>query len=370
MAVDIISVFNNKGGVGKTTLTFHLAHALAEMGKRVLLVDADPQCNLTIYAMPVDRIHEIWSDEDAYIDDFDLARKSVTDQAFEQICMGHRTLHFLLKPAEEGTQALPSLPPPVELRPGLDLLPGRLTMHMFEDVVARRWSDAFVGNALALRTLSEIRRIINRYAADHRYDIAILDTSPSLGPLNKVALTMVDAFVVPCGPDLFSLYGVRNIGNTLKRWRTEFDTLYTLIAPQKRPEFPKRFVRFLGYTVYNARLRTDATPWNMAIAHYNYARQIRDFVGTYIDAELSSGITAEALSTPIGDQAVMHSHNTYPSHAQKYNTPMWLLPTSDVDSEDRPTIQLNKDRYLSTRLAYANFASDLLLRIEGVGHAP
>src|SRR5712671_22277 len=43
----IISVFNNKGGVGKTTLTFHLAHALGEIGYRVLLMDLDPQCNLT-----------------------------------------------------------------------------------------------------------------------------------------------------------------------------------------------------------------------------------------------------------------------------------------------------------------------------------
>jgi cellulose biosynthesis protein BcsQ len=44
----IISVFNNKGGVGKTTLTFHLAHALADLGKRVLLIDLDTQCNLSM----------------------------------------------------------------------------------------------------------------------------------------------------------------------------------------------------------------------------------------------------------------------------------------------------------------------------------
>ena len=47
----ILSVFNNKGGVGKTTLTYHVANALAEMGYKVLMIDADPQCNLTIYAL-------------------------------------------------------------------------------------------------------------------------------------------------------------------------------------------------------------------------------------------------------------------------------------------------------------------------------
>ena len=52
--VRLISVFNNKGGVGKTTLSFHLAHALAELGHRVLMVDLDPQCNLTINCMDVE----------------------------------------------------------------------------------------------------------------------------------------------------------------------------------------------------------------------------------------------------------------------------------------------------------------------------
>lgn len=369
MPIDIISVFNNKGGVGKTTLTFHLAHALAEVGKRVLLVDADPQCNLTIYAIPVERIHDIWSAEDAYIEDLDLARRAVDVEAFRELCAEPRTLHFALKPAEEGTQELPLLPPPVQLADRLDLIPGRLTLHMFEDVVARRWSEAFVGNALALRTLSEIRRTIRRYAEEYGYDIAIVDTSPSLGPLNKVALTMVDSFVIPCGPDLFSLYGVRNIGNTLRRWRAEYDTLYTLIAPAKRPEFPTRFVRFLGYTVYNARLRTGATLWNMAIAHYSYASKIKEFVSQFIDRELSTGISDEELIEPIGAQAVMHSHNTYPSHAQKYNVPMWALPDCDVEEEDKATIQLNKPRYLATQEAYHDFAIALVRRIDEVGHA-
>jgi len=58
-----ISVFNNKGGVGKTTLTFHLAHALAELGKRTLVVDLDPQCNLTIFALPDETIWKMWAAE-------------------------------------------------------------------------------------------------------------------------------------------------------------------------------------------------------------------------------------------------------------------------------------------------------------------
>src|SRR5438309_358984 len=44
-----VAIFNHKGGVGKTTLTVNIAAALASFGKRVLLVDSDPQCNLTSY---------------------------------------------------------------------------------------------------------------------------------------------------------------------------------------------------------------------------------------------------------------------------------------------------------------------------------
>lgn len=365
MPVKIISIFNNKGGVGKTTLTFHLAHALAEMGHKVLLVDLDPQCNLSIYCMPVETIQEIWDAEVPYIDEpgFADTRKTVSARAFKTVCSKPRTIHFLLKPAEEGTGELETLPPPYRLAPNLDLIPGRLTLHMFEEMVARRWSDAFVGQPLALRTLSEIRRLISEYAEHHGYDIAIADTSPSLGPLNKVTLSTVDAFLIPCAPDLFSLYGVRNIGNSLTRWNAELRTLYTLIPASRRPHFPNTFVRFLGYTIYNAKLRAGATKWDMAIAHYNYAQQIPDVISQHVPKELSEGISAKLLKQPIGETAVMHTHNTFPAHAQKYHCPMWELPDrEDLEESDQATIRPNRQRYLDTKDAYGKFAQAVLKR--------
>jgi cellulose biosynthesis protein BcsQ len=364
--VRIISVFNNKGGVGKTTLTFHLAHALAEMGHKVLLVDLDPQCNLTIYCMPVDAIQDLWDAEVSYIDEpgFGETRKGTTAREFKALCSKPRTVHFLLKPAEEGTGELEALPPPHRQAPNLDLLPGRLTLHMFEEMVARRWSEAFVGQPLALRTLSEVRRLIHAYAEQHGYDFAIVDTSPSLGPLNKVVLSTVDAFLIPCAPDLFSLYGVRNIGNSLTRWQAELHTLYSLIAPNRRPHLPKDFVRFLGYTIYNAKLRTGSSKWDMAIAHYNYAKQIPDVIAEHVPSSLSAGIPKRLLKQPIGDTAVMHTHNTFPAHAQKYHCPMWRLPGNPrLESADDTTIRPNARRYTDTKRAYQKFAEAVLERL-------
>ena len=57
----VISVFNNKGGVGKTTLTYHVANALAEMGKNALVIDADRQCNLNRYSSVTANIQEHWT---------------------------------------------------------------------------------------------------------------------------------------------------------------------------------------------------------------------------------------------------------------------------------------------------------------------
>lgn len=366
MPVKIISVFNNKGGVGKTTLTFHLAHALAEMGHKVLLVDLDPQCNLTIYCMPVEVIQELWDAEVSYIDEpgFGETRKSVSAKEFKALASKTRTMHFLLKPAEEGTGELETLPPPHSLAQNLDLIPGRLTLHMFEEMVARRWSEAFVGQPLALRTLSEIRRLIHEYADQHNYDYAIVDTSPSLGPLNKVVLSTVDAFLIPCAPDLFSLYGVRNIGNSLTRWHAELKTLYSLISPNRRPHLPKDFVRFLGYTIYNAKLRTGSSKWDMAIAHYNYAKQIPEVIAQHVPAELSAGIAKRLLKQPIGDTAVMHTHNTFPAHAQKYHCPMWRLPGNPrLEAADETTIRPNAARYKDTKTAYRTFAEAVLERL-------
>jgi cellulose biosynthesis protein BcsQ len=96
MPVEIISIFNNKGGVGKTTLTFHLAHALAELGHKVLVIDLDPQCNLSIYSLPVEEIQKIWDAENHFIDEpgFQAARETMSSAKFASFCKKPRTIHF------------------------------------------------------------------------------------------------------------------------------------------------------------------------------------------------------------------------------------------------------------------------------------
>jgi cellulose biosynthesis protein BcsQ len=360
-----ISIFNNKGGVGKTTLTFHLAHALAEMGHRTLVVDLDPQCNLTILGMDEETLHNIWSDEDAFIDDFQAARERFALVDFEKIISEPRSIHFLLKPAEDGAAEIGKLPPPFPLATNLDLIPGRLTMHMYEDKIAGRLSDVYQGDPLAIRTVTKPREIAESYARKYGYEYVIMDTSPSLGSLNKVIISTADGFLIPCMPDMFSLYGVRNIGNALGVWKKQFDTIYHLLSTEKRKSFPVHYVRLLGFTIYNAKKYSgEGKPWNLATAHYNYAKEIPDAIKQFIPAGVRGILTDELLSSPVGETAIMHTHNTLPSMAQRYHLPMWKVPSYDhLDRADISTIQGNRGIYEDTKSKYAEFGKALLNRL-------
>lgn len=361
-----ISVFNNKGGVGKTTLSFHLAHALAALGYRTLVVDLDPQCNLTIFGMDEERLHGIWEAEDEFIEDFKATRDRTTGQEFDRLIGGTRSIHFLLKPVEDGVAEMERLPPPFSLANNLDLIPGRLTMHLYEDAIARRWSDVYQGDPLAVRTVTRPRDIAERYAEQYGYDFVIMDTSPSLGTLNKVIISTTDGFLIPCMPDMFSLYGIRNIGNALVAWKKQFDTIYHLLSDEKRKNFPENFVRLLGFTVYNAKKYAGATPWNLATAHYNYAMKIPDAIRTFIRPEVRDHLPEDVWSHPIGEMAIMHTHNTLPTMAQRYHAPMWKVPGQNLDADDAGTIRGNRAIYEATEDKYAEFARDLLKRINAL----
>lgn len=363
----VISVFNNKGGVGKTTLTYHVANALSEIGKKVLVIDADPQCNLTIYSLGQEYIHDLWAVEDPFIDEgYESSKKKCTDEEYEKITSNPRSIHFLLKPTEEGTGDHVRLPPPANLSENLDIIPGRLTLHLYEEKIASRWTDVYRGEPLAIRTITRIRSLAEKYSEIYGYDYVIIDTSPSLGSLNKVIISTVDGFFVPASPDLFSLYGIKNIGKALATWKEEFNIIYKLISEEKRHVFPEKFVTFLGYTIYNAKKYSGyKNKWDLAHAHLNYAEQIPSTIKENIQEEIRSHLTDELMAKPIGGTSVMHTHNTFPSMAQHYNKPMWRIPDlPNIDKEHQNTLRGASNKYRATRKDYFIFCEDLLKRID------
>lgn len=92
--------------------------------------------------------------------------------------------------------------------------------------------------------------------------------------------------------------------------------------------------------------------------------QIPKTIFDFIPEEDMIGIQREFLETSIGNNSIIHSHNTLPSMAQKYNLPMWKLPKSGVlEPEDSTTISGNRGIYEETQQSYHTFALDLIDRL-------
>lgn len=360
----IISIFNNKGGVGKSTLSFHLGHALGVLGKRVMLIDADPQCNLSLYGMNIDQLNELWEEETNYIDTLGFEAAKSNDKKYNELISKTRTLHFLLKPIEDGTADIEKLPPLAKIGSNVYLLPGRLSLHSYEEAIASRWSDAYIGNPLALKTITKIRSLAIEYSKIYNIDYVIIDTSPSIGILNKIIISNSDGLLIPCNADMFSLYGIRNIGGALKAWKTQFNVMKSVLSEEKKKPLSSGFVKFIGYTLYNCKKVTKDPPYNeydIAQSNYHYAQQIPSTIRDFISEDLRENLKSEQSDVIIGDKSIIHSHNTLPGMAQKYKKPMWELPFLDLAPEDN-TIKGNRKAYENTLDAYKIFAEDFVVR--------
>jgi cellulose biosynthesis protein BcsQ len=191
MAVNV-SLFNHKGGVSKTTTAFNLGWMLARKKKRVMLVDCDPQCNLTGMVLGFSKI-----------DDAQKALSSKTKGAPSNIRDG-------LAPAFES-RPIPLAPVSCTPIPGNDnllLLPGHIGLAEYE--VTLGIAQELSGSLVTLRNLpGSLRHLIDITAEKHKIDIAIIDMSPSLGAVNQNLLMTSDYFIVPMHPDYFSSMVVR-----------------------------------------------------------------------------------------------------------------------------------------------------------------
>jgi hypothetical protein len=193
-----------------------------------------------------------------------------------------------------------------------------------------------------------------------------MDTSPSLGALNKVIISTTDGFLIPCAPDMFSLYGIRNLGNALGVWQKQFKTIYQLLSEEKRKQFPEKFVSLLGFTIYNAKKYTGNSPWDLAKAHYNYAMRIPSAIIEYIPMEVRGHIEESIMALPIGNTSIMHTHNTLTGMSQKYHLPMWEVPSYPYLADDTNTVIANKAIYEATFEKYSTFCADLLKRVDSL----
>lgn len=237
-------LFNHKGGVSKTTTTYNLGWILAEQGHRVLLVDADPQCNLSSLILG-DEFDEYYLDDATRL-------QNIKDG---------------VAPAFTG-KPTPIMPvvcrtPTRESR--VHLLAGHATLSEYDA------SLTFAQNSNALATLQNLpgafHELILRVEETNQIEYTIIDLNPGLSAINQNLLLNSDFIVIPTNPDPFSIMALQTLESIFPRWatwKTGNEAVFRDSAYPLRPGLPK----FAGTVIqrFNVRKGRAAAPYRDNIA--------------------------------------------------------------------------------------------------------
>ena len=325
-----IALFNHKGGVSKTTTTFNLGWMLAEKGHRVILVDADPQCNLTNMV---------------------LGHRGPTalEDFYEK--ESKRNLRDGLAPAFESRPE-PLKPVdcfPVSGRDGLFLLPGHIGLSEYE--VTLGIAQELSGSIQTLRNLpGSIPRLLDLTSEQHAADYLLIDLNPSLSSINQNLLMTSHCFIVPTSPDYFSAMAVQSLSRVLPDWRkwakraSELQVLQQAVYP-----FPSMTPKLLGTIVQNYRPRGGSP----ASAFQTWIDQINRSVTeelvpklTKVDMALSQSIY-ESHGVSGFCLATIPDFNSLIAKSQEHQTPVYALSAEQIGQIGNvlETTEKSRDRF-------------------------
>lgn len=237
-------LFNHKGGVSKTTTVYNVGWMLAEQGHRVLLVDADPQCNLSSLILG--------DGFDAYYLEEATRLQNIKDG---------------VAPAFKGkpTPIQPVLCKSPARQPGVHLLAGHATLSEYDA------SLTFAQNSNALATLQNLpgafNELIRQVEEANNIDYTIIDLNPGLSAINQNLFLNADFFLIPTNPDPFSIMALETLESIFPRWanwKTQNEGTFQDSAYPLRHGLPK----FVGTLVqrFNVRKGRAAAPYRDNIA--------------------------------------------------------------------------------------------------------
>ncbi|OQW91365.1 MAG: chromosome partitioning protein ParA, partial [Beggiatoa sp. IS2] len=239
MAAKIV-LFNHKGGVSKTTTSYNLGWMLALLGKKVLLVDADPQCNLSSLILG---------------DDFEKYYLEPETQ-FQNIKDGVKVaFQGKPKPIEAVSCFSPSA------NPNLFLLAGHADLSEYEAALSFAQNS---NNAItALENLpGAFNELIEKTATRYNIDFVIIDLNPGLSAINQNLFISSDAFIIPTNPDPFSIMAINTLTTILPRWVDWADRMRPLFAEATYPLAHSR-PKFIGEIIqrFNIKNGQAAKPY-------------------------------------------------------------------------------------------------------------
>jgi ATPases involved in chromosome partitioning len=219
----IITFFNNKGGVGKTTTVYHVAWMLSELGIKTIAVDLDPQSNLTSMFLTEDRLEEIYENNSP-----DTILDSIT-------------------PIVNGDPAIPVY---IEkINDNLGVILGNLALSTFEDRLSDAWLKCLARDIYSFRVTSIFKTIIDEAAKRFGAEVVLIDVGPNLGAINRAVTISSDYIITPVASDLFSLQGIKNLGTTLQQWKEEWEQRKQLKPQNLTAKIPENNTKAAGYII-------------------------------------------------------------------------------------------------------------------------
>jgi chromosome partitioning protein len=296
--VKTVAFFNNKGGVGKTTLVYHLACMIADRGKTVLAADLDPQANLTSMFLDEEKLESLWPNGDH-----------------------EQTIYGALRPIIRGLGDVQT-PHVEQFHSRLGLVVGDLALSTFEDRLSAAWLSCHNRDESAFRTMTAFNRGIRRAAEALKADWILIDVGPNLGAINRAALIASEHVVIPLGPDLFSLQGLRNLGPSLESWRNTWQDLISK-SPDPTMELPDGRIEPLGYVVMQPLMRENRP-----------AKAYRRWIDRFPSAYREFVLRRPELSPPIAESdpfclATLKHYRSLLPMAMEARKPVFSLTPAD-----------------------------------------
>jgi len=306
MSAPVLTFFNNEGGVGKTSLIYHLAWTLADMGKSVLIADLDPQANLTAAFLDEEEIEQLWEDP-----------------------LPGSTMFQAIKPLTGvGDIAEPRLK---RITPKLHLIPGDVELSSFEDTLSTEWPSSMGDSNLyrPMRILSAFWQVLQKGSAQVKADIILVDIGPNLGAINRSVLIATDYVAIPLGADLFSLQGLKNLGPTLRSWknlwgkRLENWKSSNEAVENAELHLPQAAMQPIGYLCQQHSVRLDRPV-------KAYDKWVKRIPGVYREAVLQEATGPEypVANDPNCLGTIKHYRSLIPM-AQEHRKPIFRLTSAD-----------------------------------------
>ncbi|HAT13309.1 MAG TPA: hypothetical protein DCS91_06810 [Microcoleaceae bacterium UBA11344] len=308
-----IALFNHKGGVSKTTTTFNLGWMLATKGKKVIIVDADPQCELT-----------------------EMVLRFSTKEDIEGLYKKEQNIKSGLAPVFESRpkliEAVDCLP--VEGCDGLFLLPGHVGFAEYE--VTLGIAQELSGSIQTLQNLpGSISYLLQKTADKFKADYILIDMSPNLSSINQNLMMTSDFFILPTNPDFFSVMAIDSLAKILPKWYAWAQKASEMrILKDADYPFPKVTPRLLGTIVQNYTIRYGEP----ATVFQNWINKIKVAVSARLGPSLRENnmLLTDEMYASQGIKsdfclAKISAFNSLIAKSQKYQTPVFALTSEQIE---------------------------------------